>query len=209
MEHQEFLVQVEAEEQKVLKEDQGPLALREKKEKVEDEAKMELRDCLVSRERKEMRVHKDHKVTLVLEDPLEILALLAKMVLMVQLVHQALVDLMDPLEFRDQQEQPAVLDHRASKVHQELGVNEDTLALEVPKVNQDRQVLQVKMVLLVPKDKGVLLGHQDTEETRVQEVLLVQEETVVLKVQLDLRVRVEHQVTLGSLEQRETRAHVD
>jgi len=36
----EFLVQVEAEEQKVLKEDQGPLALREKKEKVEDEAKM-------------------------------------------------------------------------------------------------------------------------------------------------------------------------
>ena len=31
------------------------------------------------------------------------------------------MDLMDPLEFRDQQEQPAVLDHRASKVHQELG----------------------------------------------------------------------------------------
>ena len=46
---------------------------------------------------------------------------MVKMVLMVQLVHQVLVDLMDPLEFRDQQEQLVVLDHKVSKVHLELG----------------------------------------------------------------------------------------
>ena len=43
------------------------------------------------------------------------------MVLMVQLVHQVPVDLMDPLEFKGQQDHLVQLDHKANKDQLEDG----------------------------------------------------------------------------------------